>query len=76
MIHTVDPMREGEVDPMKFRNEVMQTIDVQTLAVPAIMNGVDDIKKEEDKREGSNGNIPSIHVTQVCVYIIHDVCQS
>lgn len=76
MIHTVDPMREGEVDPMKFRNEVMQTLNVETLAVPAIMNGVttgDDTKTEEDKREGSNGNIPSIHVTQVCVYIIHDV---
>lgn len=62
MIHTVDPMRQGEVDADKFRKEVMKSLDATTLVV----NGnTDNDKNKEDPNRGSNGNIPSIHVTQV-----------
>lgn len=69
MIHTVDPMREGEVDPVKFRNEMMQSLDGPALLLVA--NGVsEDMTKDSNgdakpRENGSNGNIPSIHVTRV-----------
>jgi hypothetical protein len=78
MIHTVDPMREGEVDPVKFRNEMMQSLDVPSLLLVANgtpnengdTNANNNKKIDADvKRDGSNGNIPSIHVTQVIISV-------
>jgi len=56
-------MTEGEVDPDKFRNELLQTLDVPSLVPNGVTSDSDATKKSEER--GSNGNVPSIHVTQV-----------